>query len=160
MQPEELCAALQAAFQDYIFLSLSEMGEQPEDRAKIYLEAQFHIEKSAKLLQAMPHPAGKMSYRLMKMSDTLKKLIEGNDQSSASRAARFVEKNLVRRLRDVWSLNTATPFHAGIDDSGSTPCNFLLYCFEKAFEQYPEIEWFNNVDPALADTLIKSVKKG
>lgn len=160
MQPSELCSALQVAFHDYIFLSLSELGEEIEDRAKVYLEAQFHIDKSAKLLQSMPHPAGKMSYRLIKMSETLKKLIESDDQSSATRAARFVEKNLVRKLRDIWISNTSTPFHAGLDGSGSTPSDFLLYCFEKAFKQYPEIEWFKNVNPALADTLIKSVKKG
>lgn len=160
MPPDALSEALEVAFNDYILLALSELGEDREQKSQVYIEAQFHIDKAAKLLRAMPHPAGKMSYRLGGMSETLKKVIEGSDQLSSGRAARFVEKNLVRKLRDVWLINTSTPFHAGIDGSGRNPRDFLIFCFEKAYSQYPEIEWFNAVTPLLADTLIKSVKKG
>lgn len=160
MPLDVLSEALEEAFNDYILLALSESGEQREEKSRVYLEAQFHIDKAMKLLQAMPHPAGKMSYRLGTMSETLTKIIEGGDQLSSGRAARFVEKNLVRKLRDIWLINTSTPFHAGIDGSGRNPRDFLMYCFEKAYAQYPEIEWFNAVTPPLADTLIKSVKKG
>ena len=66
-----------------------------------------------KLLEGLPHPAGKTAYRISAMKDTLDKLIEGRGDFSAERATRFVEKNLVRRLRDIWVANTATPFSCG-----------------------------------------------
>lgn len=159
MPSEVLGDSLQEVFNDYILLALSEQGEQREDKARVYIEAQYHIAKAAKLLESMPHPAGKMSSRLNNMDDTLAKLIEG-DHFASSRAARFMEKNLVRKIRDVWLINTSTPFHAGVDGSGRNPRDFLLYCFRKAYVQYPEIEWFADVTPSLADSLIKSVRKG
>ena len=154
-----LSTAIEEAFQDYILLALSELGDQREDKTKIYTEAKYHIEKAQKLLEAMPHPAGKMAYRLGAMSDTLNKLIDGGDHFSSSRASRFMEKNLVRQLRDIWSINTSTPFHTGADGTGRNPRDFLLFCFNKAGDQYPEIEWLTDVNPALADTLIKSVRR-
>ena len=159
MKPDTLQTFLQEAFDDYIVLALSEQGDEREDKVRVYLEAQYNIDKASKLLESMPHPAGKMSYRLQSMSETLTKLVEGEDNFSASRAARFVEKNLVRKLRDIWMINTSTPFHAGIDGTGRNPRDYLLFCFDKAYAQYPQIQWFNNVTPQLADSLIKSVKK-
>ncbi len=159
MNSEELVASIEAAFLDYILAALSELGDQVEDKGKIYVEAAFYINRARTLLEAMPHPAGKMSYRLSAMLDTLNKLIDGNDHFASSRAARFMEKNLTRKLRDIWCINTSTPFHPGTDDSGKNPRDYLLFCFRSAGKHYPEIEWFNDINEALADKLIKSVKK-
>ena len=159
MTKEEFETSLHEAFSDYILLSLSELGGEIQDHKRLYLEAQFHLQKSMKLLEGMPHPAGKMAYRIASMNDTLSKLIEGRGDFSAERATRFVEKNLVRQLRDIWTANTATPFHAGSDNSGRNPRDFLLYCFSAAGKKYPEINWFNSVDERLADQLIKIIKR-
>ena len=159
MTKEEFETSLQKAFSDYILLSLSELGGETEDHKRLYLEAQFHLQKSMKLLEGLPHPAGKMAYRISGMNDTLSKLIEGRGDFSAERATRFVEKNLVRQIRDIWTANTATPFHTGSDNSGRNPRDFLLYCFSAAGKQYPEINWFNSVDERLADQLIKIIKR-
>ena len=159
MNRDEFEAALQKAFSDYILLSLSELGGETEDHRRLYLEAQFHLHKSIKLLEGLPHPAGKMAYRISSMNDTLDKLIEGRSDFSAERATRFVEKNLVRQLRNLWVANTATPFHAGSDDSGRNPRDFLLCCFLAAGNQYPELTWFKSVDAVVADQLIKAIKR-
>jgi hypothetical protein len=159
MPEEELEAALQKAFSDYVLVSLSELGNQGEDHRKLYIEAEFHMDKSRKLLEGLPHPAGKMAYRLSSMIDTLNKLIEGSNSFSAERATRFVEKNLVRRLRDIWTSSTSTPFYAGDDGWGKSPRDYLLCCFAAAGEKYPELSWFKSVDANIADQLIKSIKR-
>lgn len=159
MTTDEFECSIQTAFSDYILLSLSEIGGESEDHRRLYLEAQFHLQKSVKLLEGLPHPAGKMAYRISTMSDTLDKLIEGRSDFSAERATRFVEKNLIRRLRDIWASNTPTPFYAGFDNSGRNPRDFLLICLAAAGEQYPEITWFKSVDEKIADQLIKAIKR-
>jgi hypothetical protein len=159
MTPKEFEAAVQKAFYDYILLSLSENGGEAEDNRRLYIESQFHLQKAMKLLESLPHPAGKMAYRIAAMNDTLNKLIEGGSNFSAERANRFVEKNLVRQLREIWIANTATPFHVGGDNSGRNPRDFLLCCFKAAGEHYPELSWFNMVDEKIADQLIKSIKR-
>jgi len=159
MAVAEIESALQRAFSDYIVLSLSELGGAGEDHRRLYMESQFHLQKARKLLEGLPHPAGKMAYRISVMGDTLNKLIEGSGDFSAERATRFVEKNLVRQLRDIWIANTATPFYAGADQSGRNPRDFLLRCFAAAGEQYPELTWFKSVDDAIADQLIRSIKR-
>ncbi len=159
MALEEFEAAIQRAFSDYILLSLSELGGEAEDNRRLYIESQFHLQKAMKLLESLPHPAGKMAYRIATMNDTLNKLIEGGSNFSAERANRFVEKNLVRQLREIWMANTATPFHSGGDKSGRNPRDFLLCCFKAAGEKYPELSWFNMVDEKIADQLIRSIKR-
>ena len=159
MTTVEFDAAVQKAFSDYVLVSLSELGAETEDHRRLYIEAQFHLQKSMKLLEGLPHPAGKMAYRISTMMDTLDKLVEGRSDFSAERATRFVEKNLVRQLRDIWITNTATPFHVGSDNSGCNPRDFLLYCFAAAGKQYPELTWFNSVDDIVADQLIKAIKR-
>ena len=155
----EFETAVQKAFSDYVLISLTELGAENEDHQKLYIEAQFHLQKSMKLLEGLPHPAGKMAYRISTMMDTLNKLVEGVGNFSAERATRFVEKNLVRQLRDIWTNNTATPFHAGSDNSGRNPRDFLLCCFAAASKKYPELTWFSSVDATVADQLIKSIKR-
>lgn len=154
----ELSQRIEAAFQDYILAALSELGDQRENKSKIYIEARYHLDKAQALLKAMPHPAGKMSQKLSNMSETLQKMIEGSDSFSASRATRFMEMNLVRKLRDLWIQGTGSTFQPGGDD-GKNPKDFILYCFKKAGEAYPEITWFNDVDERVADILIKGVRK-
>ncbi|MEM7466452.1 MAG: hypothetical protein AAF387_06150 [Pseudomonadota bacterium] len=155
----EIGDSIQDAFKDYILSALSELGDQGEDKKKIYIEARFHFEKAGKLLEGMPHPAGKMAFKLSAMATTLTKLIEGSSDIAADRATRFMEKNLVRRLRDIWLSATSTPFHMGGDGTGRNPRDFILTCFEAAGAQYPEITWFKEVDYAIADLLIKSIKR-
>jgi len=156
---QELDEAITDAFRDYIVVSLSELGEGVEENKRLYVEANHYIQQASKLLLGMPHPAGKMASRLDSMSSTLIKIMEGSHDISAQRAARFMEKNLGRRLRDIWALNTSTVFHAGTDGMGKSPRDFLLKCFKAAGEAYPELEWFKQVDEKIADLLIKSIKR-
>ena len=63
-------------FKEYIILSLSENSSHTkEERNKIYIEASAYLRKSENLLLGMPHPAGSMSYKLKKMSETLDKVV-------------------------------------------------------------------------------------
>ena len=156
---QELHDGFEKAFHDYILVALSELGDGIQENQKVYIEAGFHIEKASKLLLGMPHPAGKMSLRLKQMQKTLTKLAEGKLDTSAERATRFMEKNLVRRLRDIWTANTSTNFHPGTDGLGKSPQDYLLYCFKAAAKQYPELVWFDQVDRKTADLLIKSIKR-
>lgn len=155
----EIQRALQNAFSTYILSALEEQGDRPENNRKLYIEAAFHLGRAQALLEGLPHPAGKMAYRLSNMQDTLNKLIEGRDNFAADRANRFMEKNLVRRIRDIWITNTATPFHTGGDGSGKNPRDFILACFGAASSKYPEILWFQQVDHLIADMLIKGIKR-
>jgi len=159
LSEEEIEYSIQSTFSDYILAALSEMSGEEESHQPLYIEAIFHLEKASKLLNGLPHPAGKMSYRLGTMTDTLNKLLEGRINTGVERAKRFMEKNLARKLRDIWIVNTATPFHAYGDGTGKNPRDFLLQCFVAAGKQYPEIQWFNEVDPKIADQLIKSIKR-
>jgi len=157
----ELQTAIQAAFSDYIFSALDELGDTSRDRKKIYLEANFHLDKAHKLLEGMPHPVGKMSYRLSSMQKTLNKLIEGKDNFASERASRFMEKNLIRKLRSIWELGTSQSFQPGNSSGkgeGSNPRDFITFCLSAAGKQYPEIEWFENVDSKLADKMIRSIR--
>lgn len=156
---DRLSDAFQNAFHDYILVSLSEIGEGEEENKRLYTEANFHLQKASKLLLGMPHPAGKISLRLVKMEQTLQKLIEGSLDTSAERANRFMEKNLARHLREIWIANTSTSFHSGSDGSGKDPRDFLLFCFQAAEKHYPEIVWFSQIDEKIADQLIKSIKR-
>lgn len=159
LSEEEINERLQVTFSDYIISALTEISDGQKDNKKIYIEAHYHMDKARKLLEYMPHPAGKMSYRLAAMMDTLNKLVEGSDNFAAERATRFMEKNLVRHLRDIWLANTSTPFHSGGDGSGRNPRDFILQCFAAAGAAYPEITWFKEVDYTIADLLIKSIKR-
>lgn len=158
---KELQQALQDVFSDYVFCALDEIGDMNEDKTKIYIEASYHLEKAHKLLEGMPHPAGKMSFRLSSMQNTLSKLIEGNDNFAADRASRFMEKNLIRKLRDFWQLATSQSFRAGNSSGkgeGSNPRDFIIYCLQAAAKHYPEIEWFSSMDTKIADSMIRKIR--
>jgi len=159
METAEIEHLIQSAFSDYILSALSELGVNQADHQRIYVEATHYLDKASKLLDGMPHPAGKMAYRLMNMKNTLEKVSSGQDNFATDRASRFMEKNLVRRLRDIWIGNTSTPFHSGGDGTGRNPRDFILTCFASAYAHYPDIAWFNEVNPHIADILIKSIKR-
>jgi len=156
---EEIESALEAAFEPYILGILSELSGVTDEYRKLYIEAQYHLDIAARRLDGLPHPAGKMASRLETMHTTLGKLIDGEIGSAAERANRFMEKNLVRRLRDIWTTNTPTFFHAGGDDSGRNPRDYLVTCFHTVAESYPEIEWFAKLNTHEADLLIKAIKR-
>lgn len=156
---DEIQAALDAAFEPYILSTLAEMNGSIEEHRKLYIEASFHINKAQQLLTDLPHPAGKMSSRLESMQSTLNKLVDGSIGNAAERANRFMEKNLVRRLRDIWIANTPTPFHVGGDGSGKNPRDFLVDCFAAVSQVYPQITWFNALHPREADLMIKAIKR-
>ncbi len=75
MGNEEIVYTLQSAFSDYIIGALSEMSGDPQNDQQLYIEAGYHLNKASKLLEGMPHPAGKMSFRLGNMIGTLKQLL-------------------------------------------------------------------------------------
>lgn len=157
--PADIQSALQQAFGDYILSALSELNGSTDEHRQLYVEASFHLQKAALLLDGLPHPAGKMATRLSNMETTLQKLTEGKIGNAAERANRFMEKNLVRKLREIWRNNTPTPFHTGGDDSGKNPRDFIVYCFHAAGAEYPELEWFNSLNRLEADMLIKAIKR-
>ena len=159
MSEAEIEHLIQSAFSDYILSALSEIGANQADHQRIYVEAIHYIDKASKLLDGMPHPAGKMSYRLGNMLKTLEKISSGEDSFASDRANRFMELNLVRRLRDIWLANSSTHFHSGGDGTGRNPRDFILTCFTAAYAQYPDIKWFKDVDHSIADQLIKRIKR-
>ena len=75
----EIRENLENTFKDFIILILSENNAYTlEERNKLYQEAIYNLEHTSKLLKGMPHPASSMSYKLTKMSETLKKVTIGN----------------------------------------------------------------------------------
>ena len=94
----QIANMLQDTFRDFIILILSENNSYTvEERNKLYNEAIYNLQHTSKLLQGMPHPASSMSYKLSKMSETLKKVTSGNKKEK-SKANRFIEKNLIRKF--------------------------------------------------------------
>ena len=155
----ELELAIREAFKDYIVSALSEMSGATEEHQKLYVEAIYPLERASKLLQGLPHPAGKMATRLLSMTETLKKLASGQQNIHSERASRFIEKNLIRRIKHVWDNNTKVSFfdYSGVDKG--SPVRFVRRCLNAAGRSYPEIVWFASVDNARADNLIKSIRK-
>ncbi len=158
-EESDIQLALQQAFSDYILSALSEINGSTEEHRQLYIEASFHLQKAERLLDGLPHPAGKMATRLSTMEATLQKLIEGKIGSAAERANRFMEKNLIRKLREIWRNNTPNPFHAGGDDSGKNPRDFIVFCFHVVGTEYPELDWFKRLNRFEADLLIKAIKR-
>lgn len=158
MTDTEIGTKLNAIFEEYILLALSEMGGTTEERNAAYNEAIWYLGKAQKLLLGQPHPASKMAQKLKEMSVTLSNVIQGGDNQGAERAKRFVEKNLVRKLKQLWEANTSAPFLHELYFDGHSAIEFLLDCFELASNSYPEIEWFKAVTPETASKMIRSIK--
>ncbi|WP_317930608.1 hypothetical protein [Halioxenophilus sp. WMMB6] len=156
---ETLLEAITQAFSDYILLAMSEEIESRQLRDQHYTEAIFYLEKAAKLLKGQPHPAGTMASKLDKMRQTLQKVLANESEIAEERAKRFVELNLVRKLRDVWQMYTNTPFYIGLDGSGRSPHDYLATCFRYASAQYPEITWLAAVNDRAIDYMIKVVRR-
>jgi hypothetical protein len=154
----ELIDGIQNAFQDYVLLAVSEEKESRQQRDQHYIEAMYFIDKASKLLQGQPHPAGAMSQRLDKMKSTLEKVVANESEVAEDRAKRFVELNLVRKLRDLWLKNTNTPFYVGQDGSGKAPHDYLATLFRFAARSYPEVSWFSAVSPKAIDYMVGRVK--
>lgn len=157
--PTQLQAAINDAFFDYIVLALSEEKESRQLRDQHYQEALYYLDKAKKLLQGQAHPAGSMANKLDKMVATLQKVMANQSDIAEDRAKRFVELNLVRKLRNVWQVNTNTPFYAGIDGSERSPHDFLYLCFRAASREYPEISWFAAVNDRAIDYMIRAVRR-
>lgn len=158
VEPTVLVNALRDAFSDYILLALSEQIESRQLRDEHYLQAIEYMAKAQALLLGQPHPAGGMAGKLEKMQTTLRKVIDNQSEIAEERARRFVELNLVRRLRDVWQRYTNTPFYVGLDGSGRSPHDYLSQCFQLAQAQYPEIDWLGAVNDRAIDYMLKTIR--
>ncbi|BFM06438.1 hypothetical protein GCM10025791_10070 [Halioxenophilus aromaticivorans] len=158
VQPQTLVVSVSDAFSDYIVLALSEQLESRQQRDEHYRQAIEYLQKAQALLRGQPHPAGGMVNKLEKMQLTLDKVIDNRSEVAEERAKRFVELNLVRRLRDVWQRYTNTPFYVGLDGSGRSPHDYLRQCFELALAQYPEIEWLGAVNDRAIDFMLKAIR--
>ncbi len=155
ISPESLGNLFQNAFSDYVLSAFSEMSGAIQDHRRLYVEAVYHTKKATKLLRGLPHPAGKMAIRLSAMSDTLEKLANGQQNVDAERATRFLEKNLVRRLKHIWTSHARTSFF----DNPDMARKYLIVCLNSAGQQYPEIAWLSSVDDKVAETLMKSIRR-
>ena len=106
----EIRENLENTFKDFIILILSENNAYTlEERNKLYQEAIYNLEHTSKLLKGMPHPASSMSYKLTKMSETLKKVTIGNKKGK-TKANRFIEKNLVTKFIIFWDVFSEKKF--------------------------------------------------
>lgn len=158
-ESSRLQQALNNAFYDYVLLALSEEIETRQQRDRHYQEAVFHLQEATKLLKGQPHPAGNMAPKIAKMAATLQKVITNQSEIAEERAQRFVELNLVRKLRDVWQAYTNTPFYIGFDGSGRSPHDFLRDCFACAARAYPEISWFSAINNRAIDGMIRTIRR-
>lgn len=158
--PDHLQALINEAFHDYIILALSEeVAESREERTQVYVEAIYHLEKAAKLLFGEPHPAHGMAIKLNRFINTLKNITESREADSQERATRFMERNLARNLKKVWTSVSTKPFSAYKDPDQHGAFEFLRSCFEAARESHPEISWFQGIDNKTISLLIKSALK-
>tara|TARA_S200000501_G_scaffold310876_1_gene301275 strand:+ start:380 stop:937 length:558 start_codon:yes stop_codon:yes gene_type:complete len=151
--------SIQNAFSDYIINALSEMSGSTDEHKRLYIEAVYYLQKSQKLLEDLPHPAGKMANRLSTMVTTLNKLASDQQNISAERANRFIEKNLIRRLRHVWECNTEVMFFDVSSEHRFSSREYLIRCLNAAGRHYPEISWLARADYKSVDSLIRSIKR-
>ena len=151
--------SIQNAFSDYIINALSEMSGSTDEHKRLYIEAVYYLQKSQKLLEGLPHPAGKMANRLLAMVSTLNKLASDQQNISAERANRFIEKNLIQRLRHVWECYTKVSFFDSPSQHRFTSREYLMRCLNAAGKQYPEITWLSLADLKSVDSLMRSIKR-
>ena len=100
----------------------------------------------------MPHPASSMSYKLLKMSETLKKVISGGKREK-SNANRFIEKNLIRKFIIFWDKYSTNKFLTSDKEINYKICECFLDCSKKIATIYPEIEWFKTCDKEFIESL-------
>ena len=122
---------LSDVFRDFIILILSENNSYSvEERNKLYNEAIYNLQHASKLLKGMPHPASSMSYKLLKMSDTLKKVTSGNKKEK-SKANRFIEKNLVRKFILFWDKKSINKYLSPENKINYDVCKCFFECSKK-----------------------------
>ena len=142
-------------FKDFIILSLSENSSHTkEERNKIYIEASAYLRKSENLLLGMPHPAGSMSYKLKKMSETLDKVVT---QKKNNNAIRFIEKNLARSFVRFWNIYSDNKVNGSESIENHEVIEFFMISIEQAYLHYSEIEWFNSCNLDDLKNLFKSI---
>ena len=153
----EIRENLENTFKDFIILILSENNAYTlEERNKLYQEAIYNLEHTSKLLKGMPHPASSMSYKLTKMSETLKKVTIGNKKGK-TKANRFIEKNLVRKFIVFWDVFSEKKFLFQQQELNYDTCDCFLECAKKISESYPEIEWFKDCEIDFTQSLFENI---
>ena len=154
---KNLSESLEKTFTDFIILILSENNTYSiDERNKLYKEAIFNLDHTSKLLKGMPHPASSMSYKLLKMSETLKKVTSGNKKGK-SKANRFIEKNLIRKFIIFWDENSGEKFLAPEGKINYETCECFYECSKKISQVYPEIEWFKVCEMDFVESLFENI---
>ena len=154
---DEISISLQNTFRDFIILILSENNSYTvEERNKLYNEAIYNLQHTSKLLQGMPHPASSMSYKLIKMSETLKKVTSGSKKEK-SKANRFIEKNLIRKFIVFWNTNSSEKFLLENNKINYNICKCFFDCSQKISSEYPEIEWFKICEMEFIESLFENI---
>jgi len=112
------------------------------------------------LLRGQQHPAGSMALKIDKFVKTLQTVVEGRHTPAKEKAMRFVEKNLGRKLKQLWlSCGGSTLVPSGLNAAhGDNPVAFFKVCFENASVAYPEIDWLSHHDESSINRLIVSIR--
>ena len=148
---------LENIFKDFIILILSENNTYTvEERNKLYNEAIYNLEHTSKLLKGMPHPASSMSYKLIKMSETLKKVTSGN-KKGRSKANRFIENNLIKKFIVFCDSNNSNKFLTSENKINNNTCKCFYDCTKKISSVYPEIEWFRVCEIEFVEGLFENI---
>jgi len=154
---EKISNNLLNTFRDFIILVLSENNSYSiEERNKIYLEAIHNLQHSSKLLKGMPHPASSMSYKLLRMSETLKKVTSGNKKEK-TKANRFIEKNLIRKFILFWDTFSEDKFLSKENKINYKICECFMQCSQEISKVYPDIEWFKLCDIDFVESLFENI---
>ncbi len=154
---QKISNELSNTFKDFIILILSENNSYSvEERNKLYNEAIFNLQHTSKLLQGMPHPASSMSYKLLKMSETLKKVTSGNKKEKTN-ANRFIEKNLIRKFILFWDKYSNEKYLKTDKKINYNTCKCFLDCSKKISIIYPEIEWFKTCEMEFTESLFENI---
>ncbi|MAW48646.1 MAG: hypothetical protein CMQ85_00860 [Gammaproteobacteria bacterium] len=144
-------------FRDFIILILSENNSYSvEERNRLYNEAIYNLQHTSKLLKGMPHPASSMSYKLLKMSETLKKVTSGSKKEK-SKANRFIEKNLIRKFILFWDTYNEKKFLSAENKINYNVCECFLDCSNKISSVYPEIEWFKSCEIEFVESIFENI---
>tara|TARA_B110000003_G_scaffold223863_1_gene224364 strand:+ start:115 stop:669 length:555 start_codon:yes stop_codon:yes gene_type:complete len=154
---EEMRRDLEDTFKDFIILILSENNSYTlEERNKLYNEAIFNLQQASKLLKGMPHPASSMSYKLIKMSETLKKVTYGNKKEK-TKANRFIEKNLIRKFIVLWNKYSSCKFLSEENKINYEVCKCFMECSKEVHRRFPDIEWFKDCEIEFTESLFENI---
>jgi len=154
---DKISHELHKTFNDFMILVLSENNSYTiEERNKIYIESIFNLQKTSKLLEGMPHPASSMSYKLLKMSETLQKITRGGKKEK-SKANRFIEKNLVRKFILFWDLHSNEKYLSCENKINYNICKCFLDCSKKISQKHSGIEWFDTCEIEFVESLFENI---